>query len=246
METKVLEEIGLTESEIKVYLALLEMGSSKKGPLVKKAGISSSKIYEVVDKLIARGLASYVLKNRVKYFHAAPPRMIQAHLEEKQEQLLRYHKALDKLLPHLELKRFLHKTTDAEVYLGWKGMQTVYADLLETLQPSESFYVFGASKGADTKRVRSFYTRFNKKVIERKFQPYIIFNECARGNIEDVEKNARVRYLNQITPAEILIYKNETAIVLLEDEPVIVLIHGESVAKSFKAYFEAMWMISKK
>ncbi len=50
---KALEKIGLTNSEIKVYLSLLELGTVSKGAIVKKSGIASSKIYEITDKLIA-------------------------------------------------------------------------------------------------------------------------------------------------------------------------------------------------
>lgn len=107
MNTKILEEIGLTSSEIKVYLALIELGSSKKGPIVKKAGITSSKIYEVTDKLIKRGLASYVVKDKMKYFNAAPPSRIKEYLKEKEAKIKKQENELDKLLPCLELKQKL-------------------------------------------------------------------------------------------------------------------------------------------
>ena len=48
VKTELLEEIGLTKSEIKVYLALLELGSATSGPIVDKSGASSSKIYEIL------------------------------------------------------------------------------------------------------------------------------------------------------------------------------------------------------
>lgn len=247
MNTKILEEIGLTDSEIKVYLALLELGSSKKGPIVKKAGITSSKIYEVIDKLIERGLASYVIKDKVKYFNAAPPSRIKDYLREKEIKLKEQETEIDKLLPSLELKQKLtEKKIDAEVYRGWRGMQTVYNDLLESLKPKEEYFIFGASRGMDTKKVKSFYTRFNEKVTKKKLRANVIFNENARGNIPNVEKSGDVKYLDQTTPAEILVYDNKTAIVLLEKEPLIILIRGESIAKSFKAYFDVMWMVAKK
>ena len=247
MDTKILEEIGLTDSEIKVYLALLELGSSKKGPIVKKAGITSSKIYEVTDKLIERGLASYVVKDKVKYFNAAPPSRIKDYLKEKEAKLKDQELELDKFLPSLELKQKLtEKKTDAEVYRGWKGMQTVYNDLLESLKPQEEYYIFGASRGADTEKVKSFYTRFNVKVTQKKLKANIIFNENARGNIPKVEKTGKTKYLDHTSPAEILVYGNKTAIVLLEKEPLIILIQGESVAKSFKTYFDVMWVVAKK
>jgi len=247
MDTRILEEIGLTDSEIKVYLALLELGSSKKGPIVKRAGITSSKIYEVIDKLIERGLASYVVKDKVKYFNAAPPSRIKDYLKEKEAKLKEQENELDKLLPSLELKQKLkEKKTDAEVYRGWRGMQTIYNDLLESLKRGEQYYIFGASRGMDTKKVKSFYTRFNEKVIKKKLKANIIFNENARGNVINAEKTGKVKYLDQTTPSEILVYKNKTAIVLLEKEPLIILIRGESIAKSFKAYFDVMWLVAKK
>ena len=247
MDTKILEEIGLTDSEIKVYLALLELGSSKKGPIVKKAGITSSKIYEVIDKLIERGLASYVVKDKVKYFNAAPPSRIKDYLKEKEAKLKEQENELDKLLPSLELKQKLkEKKTDAEVYRGWRGMQTIYNDLLQSLKRGEQYYIMGASRGLDTKKVKSFYTRFNEKAINKKLKANIIFNENARGNVPNAEKTGKVKYLDQTTPSEILVYKNKTAIVLLEKEPLIILIRGESIAKSFKASFDVMWLVAKK
>lgn len=55
MALEVLEELGLTKSEIKVYLALLELGQSTTGPVVDKAEIASSKIYEILEKLVNKG-----------------------------------------------------------------------------------------------------------------------------------------------------------------------------------------------
>ena len=60
-----LKSIGLTEGEIKIYLALLELGSSSIGQIIKRSGISGSKTYEVLDRLSQKGLISAILKNNV-------------------------------------------------------------------------------------------------------------------------------------------------------------------------------------
>ena len=52
MDTSILEKIGLKKSEIKVYLTLLELGSTKTGELTTKSKVSRSKIYEILEKLI--------------------------------------------------------------------------------------------------------------------------------------------------------------------------------------------------
>ncbi|GAG26288.1 unnamed protein product, partial [marine sediment metagenome] len=47
MDTKILEEIGLTQGEIKTYLALLKLGSSSTGPIAKESQVSRSKLYSI-------------------------------------------------------------------------------------------------------------------------------------------------------------------------------------------------------
>src|SRR3989338_3370224 len=84
MDTSILKEIGLTDSEIKVYLALLELGSSTAGPIVEKSGVASSKIYEVLEKLMQKGLASFVIASGTKHFEAASPRRVEDYIREKQ------------------------------------------------------------------------------------------------------------------------------------------------------------------
>ena len=44
MDTTSLENLGLTKAEIKVYLALLELGSSKAGAIIKKTNLPSKLI----------------------------------------------------------------------------------------------------------------------------------------------------------------------------------------------------------
>ena len=59
METKALQNIGLTKNEITVYLTLLELGTTTTGPLTYKSGLHNSRVYESLNKLIEKGLASY-------------------------------------------------------------------------------------------------------------------------------------------------------------------------------------------
>ena len=51
MNIKILEEIGLTPGEIKVYLALLKIGQSSTGAIANESQVSRSKIYTILDKL---------------------------------------------------------------------------------------------------------------------------------------------------------------------------------------------------
>ena len=63
-----LKSVGFTSAEIKVFMALLELGSSTVTQIVEKSGTTSSKIYELLDKLIRKGLVSQVIKAGRKYY----------------------------------------------------------------------------------------------------------------------------------------------------------------------------------
>ena len=66
MNEELLKEIGLTPGEIKVYTALLENDLSRTGKISKLSGVHTSKVYPILDRLIEKGLVSYIIENNVK------------------------------------------------------------------------------------------------------------------------------------------------------------------------------------
>src|SRR3989338_3750233 len=144
MNIEILETIGLTKAEIKVYLALLEIGSSTTGPIVEKSGASSSKIYEILEKLIQKGLASFVIESGMKYFEAAQPSRLLDYMREKEESLTKQRQELQNIIPELELKRkYSKQKSEATIFRGLKGVKTAYEDILNTLKPGDEYYVTG-------------------------------------------------------------------------------------------------------
>ena len=57
----ILKSIGLSEREIKVYLALLELGQTTVGPVATKTRIQHPKIYQTLEKLIDKGLVNFII-----------------------------------------------------------------------------------------------------------------------------------------------------------------------------------------
>src|SRR3989338_7705518 len=103
-ENELLQKLGLTDSEAKVYLALLKIGEfTSKGAILKEAKIAPSKIYYVLDKLMDKGLISTITKNNVKHFAAAPPARLNDYLEKKKQDFVEEEQTALKLLPKLEL-----------------------------------------------------------------------------------------------------------------------------------------------
>lgn len=248
METRVLEDIGLTKGETKVYLALLDLGQSTTGDIVKKSGVSTSKVYKILDKLIEKGLASYILKRKVKHFKVADPSKILDYLEEKERTLESRKKEITELLPALKIKQKLAAIEqEAEIYEGMEGLRTVFDDIINTLEKNDTQLVFGAGAGAQENRYLSFFHLFHKRRERKGIKAKIIFNEDVRGKFKSQEESplVKVKYLPQTTPAAINIYGNKTIIALLTEKPIAIVIKSKEITNSFRSYFEIMWQIAK-
>ncbi len=251
METaKSLKTIGLTDSEIKVYLALLKLGISAKGEILREARIAPSKIYHVLDKLMDKGLVSLIIKNNVKRFSAAPVSRIKDYLDKKKEELEEEEKAISKILPNLESlqRKHLEKTT-AEIFFGWKGMETVYSSIIDGAKKGQTAYVLGASKGADPEKSKRFFAKYGAKAHQGGIKINVLFNESSRQYAYESEKEAGIKYSKRFlpitTPVEIAIIRGKTAIVMLKEEPLVILIHDRETSESFLSYFEQLWKIAK-
>ena len=86
MNKEIFKQIGFTDGETKVYLALLKLGSTTAGPLTHKSRVSRSKVYEILERLMEKGLVSFIIKEKTKYFQAAEPSKIQDYLEKKEKE----------------------------------------------------------------------------------------------------------------------------------------------------------------
>ena len=82
-----LGNLGLTKVEAKVYLELLKIGSTKTGPLVKKTGLHRATVYDVLKRLIEKGLVNYITKENTKHFQAIDPHSLLDLLKEEQIEL---------------------------------------------------------------------------------------------------------------------------------------------------------------
>ncbi len=247
---KTLENIGLTKNEIKIYLALLSLGLTSTGAIIKKTGIHTSKVYDGLERLGEKGLVSYIIKSGTKHFKAVNPDRILDFLRDKKKDIEEQEKEAKQIIP--ELKAVLGEVsegTEAEIFQGWKGMETVYKMLRDGLKKGDMNYVFGASKGEDEEKTKLFFERHITFLAEKGIKQNIIFNENSKENIEEYFKHPKlfqVRSMANTTPSEINIWKDNVMIVILRAIPTVILIKDKKVADSFRQYFEAMWKIAKK
>lgn len=245
---EVLQELDLTAHESTIYLTLRRLGESTTGPIIKTTKIHASKVYENLYRLAEKGLVSTSSINNTKHFQAVEPQRLFDLLADKEKKLLKQKELLEKNLPRLE-KLNTSKNVNVQVYQGWKGMESIYAHLRRVLQESKGTnHIFGASTGTHKTKTQNFFNKHLREMARLKIKEKIIYNEEARGYLSEHEKNKKLfqgKYLSHSTPTEVNIFEDNTLIILLKDEPLVIHIQDEETARSFKSYFDVLWKLAK-
>lgn len=248
-DLSILQQAGLTEGEAKVYLALLKTGFTTTGPLIEKARVAKSIIYQILDKLIKKGLVSYAIKNNVKHFNAESPEKIIEFLEKQQQELLQKTQEIKEYLPELEKFRVKKEETSIQVYEGFKGVQTCFNHTLKYLSKGEEYYILGIYAQQEQK-YHNYWMQTHLSRIEKGFKAKMLFNKDTPKEVlenRNSYKDCDSRYMhnNLKTPAWVLTYKNITSL-FLQDENLAIEIKNQEIADTFKAYFDDYWKKSKK
>ncbi|MBI5036362.1 hypothetical protein HZC09_03380 [Candidatus Micrarchaeota archaeon] len=254
MDPGQLSEIGLTEGEAKVYLTMVRLGQTKTGAIASEAGVSSSKVYKILDRLEQKGLAGHVTRGKVKYFSALPARRLLDYMDEKAEELAEKRRLVEELLPTLEAEKNTAQKPEAAVYEGFKAVTNLFRGMLDELRKGETYYVIGAGYG-DTPNLREFFYGHHKRRSAKGIRVKMLANfdeknkpnETAKLPKLVTPKLSEIRYLPQylITNMEIVFYKNKAIIALWTTEPKGFLIESGEAVKSFEKYFNAFWKTAK-
>src|SRR3989338_5963845 len=98
----ILKNFGLSEKEIAVYLALIELGASSVRAISEKAKVNRGTTYDILKSLIGMGIVSYYNKESKQYFIAERPETLLAVIEKKQEQLAEVKANVEENIPLLK------------------------------------------------------------------------------------------------------------------------------------------------
>ena len=250
MHERLLKEIGLTNGETRVYLALLKLGENSVGPIAKKADVSLSKIYEILDNLIKKGLVSHIVKNNTKHFLASEPERIIDYLEKKKDKITQSEEEIRRILPSLKAQKdSSEESVKATLFEGTRGIKTFYENVLRDSEKNDEILVMGLPKYASD-RHEGYFLDWNKRRAKKGVKIKLIFNSDVKklGKKREKIKLTKVKYLSEglSTPAWILIYGKGVATIHLTEEPICVVIKDEKVVKSYTHFFDIFWKESKK
>lgn len=235
-----LEEFGLTDKEIKVYLALLKLGSALVQEISSQAGTYRTYTYEILKSLIEKGLVSYVIKSGRQYFEVAEPEKLSSILKEKETKI-------NEIMPELkEIYKSSGEKPKIELYTGKEGMKSVIDDLIKT---KKEILIYGS-----TKRQIAIFDFYFPNYMARRIKEKIkikVLTEKSKETIKSHKKDKKefreMRFLPEWVdfPTAINIYGNKVAVLSLEKEPIGIILENEDFAKTQRIVFGLLWKQAK-
>ena len=232
-----LRKIGLSETEAKIYLALLKKKESTAVQLAKETEVHRRTIYDNLNILLRRGIVNFKIKNGVKYFQATNPESLKIFLEEK-------NKILNDALPNLRsFYESEEKSPKINVFVGLEGAKAVVE---EAVKSKKNVYWVGGGL--------FFFKalKFSRKFIEQKAKKMKM--KTVQPNIPEVKdllpiiKKDNIRVLPKSFMARVgyMIYENVVIIGIIQEKEITTIqIINEESAKAFTNYFNVMWDMAK-
>lgn len=237
-----LERWGMSQKEIKVYVALLELGEATVVRLAEVTRINRTTLYDILTALVEKGLAGSTVKDKIKYFYASKPRVLVETLKERLA-------AVQAVLPEL-VKRMgtVGKRPKIEFYEGPKGIDAVHEDVLSTAKQINAYGSYDiANKAAKYQSLD-----FRKRRLKHKISMTAITDQ----SVTEIELRKLKEYRKLTTifideelrtmPTWTYIYENKVAILSFEKEQFFgVVIESPSIVAKEQFIFAKLMKQSK-
>jgi len=237
MDTEILEDIGLTKAEIKVYVSLLELNTSTAGPIIDKSGLPSSVVYMALHKLLSKGLISFIKESKIKHYQASNPDNIIQYMEDKKERFLG-------ILPELKLKQQAGKTKrEASFFSGVRGVKELLYELLGA--GGTEHHTIGSPGVSNVIIPEAWWISYHMKRSKKGIKAKLIFNESLR-DFKSTAKypKSETRYTDfgpEEPLTETIIRHDKVGIIIWTKIPIGILIQDKEAAKSYEKYFQFLW-----
>ncbi|MEK7624019.1 MAG: helix-turn-helix domain-containing protein [Patescibacteria group bacterium] len=256
MENNILEQLGLEESEAKIYTALLELGPATVSEITQKAGVTRTLGYHVLEKLGWYGLVNRASGEGKKMQYVAEhPRSVLQFVKNKKEVWQRRVEKAEAVLPELMT---LYKIAEKPVVRYVQGTKGVMNMVEETLGSSTEILSVLDVESWRAPEFLEWARGYNRERNRRKIKERVLilntpagrewirnYHGSATYTIYRWVESEQVKHLLEFG-GELNIYENKVMMALLKQpHRMCVTIENGVLANIMMAMFELVWVQAK-
>jgi len=240
---KVLQELGLTDYESRVYLALLEKGVLTASQVSKHSRVPYSKVYDTLTSLEGKGWIETQHGRPSRYYPKAPSEALTAMKLSLEEKVQTWEKTvLAELEPFYE-RREIREKPDLWIL---RGQINTLAKLREMVEKTKNELMVAAPNlpKALTDSVTPLLRQLqnaNVKVL------FMVSKEATDWNLQKIAQVGEVRVRDHMFGGGVIADGKEAMLFLGEDKPTLVIWSNHLGLVQFaKEYFRYLWESSEK
>ena len=194
-----------------------------------------------LNRLIEKGLVSFVKEGKRNHYQAADPKHIIEFIDQKKERF-------EKLLPTLLEKQKLSKQkTDVTTFRGTRGIKELLTILLNA--GGKEHHVFGRIKESIRVVPGEWWKIYHQKRTDKGIKAKLLFNESLREWTEIANlPGSKIRFTKKgFEPLTETIIRNDKIGIIfwIVEKPMGILIHNRIAAKSYDQFFNLLWKQAK-
>jgi sugar-specific transcriptional regulator TrmB len=125
-----LQELGLTDYEVKAYVSLLSYGSQTASEVSRQSGVPYSKVYDVLGRLESKGWVESDHSRPSKYYPKPPNVALEAFKAQRERQYSSYEQLVQEELMPIYEKRDIKERPEVWIV---KGEVNIFGKLRETI-----------------------------------------------------------------------------------------------------------------
>lgn len=233
---KILENIGLSKKESKIYLAAIELGLSPASKIAKTAGLNRVTTYDTLEKLMQKGFIAKHKRKGTFQFSGIDPEITALDFRAKARE---FRKALP------DFKRLQGETLHPQIqyFEGIEGIKKIYLDTLSSKTEILNY--------TDSKGIREIWPEYDKDYVQKRVDKKIYLhgispndNEGQSAKAADWDRHREIRLVdkkNYDFSNEINIYNDKVAIASFGSNPTGMIIENRDIANTQRAIFKMAW-----
>jgi HTH-type transcriptional regulator, sugar sensing transcriptional regulator len=236
-----LRDIGLTENEVSIYLALLKEGTMTPARLAQRVGMSRPYVYDAIERLIEKGVLGSVLQDQKRCYLAVPPQRLAEMAADRAQRM-------QNVVAHLAaLQEDAHGELSVEVHKGRFVYRTLLLDILSTLKKGDEVLIYGIDDNLlygeemGKKRLDLYFAKCQRLGIKER----AIVKEDNRAPKSAKDTLYRTLPAKTIGATAFEVYGDRLAILLLGNPNHLILVKNKRIAESYKSQFEILWKNAK-
>ncbi|MBI2436484.1 MAG: TrmB family transcriptional regulator [Candidatus Magasanikbacteria bacterium] len=242
MHLDILEDLGLSQNEAKIYETLLLEGESTVTVISYRSKIHRRNIYDSMNRLIEKGLVFQVIGSGDKLYKPVEPHKLMELVDEKR---MRLENVMPELIDVFEKKPHLEA---AYMYKGIEGFKNYLRDMLSS---QEDAYFIGAKGAWFDPRLKTFLDRFLVDAQKRGIRYYHLFDYEVKDRATHVPQSVGKPYKflpkKYSTPSMVDIFGDHVVsftgagLCKISDDITIFVNISRPLATSYKTWFQFMW-----